>query len=172
MGQSTLDRWLALRRRERLAAAALAAALLVTSAVSFGLRWRQRLIDDARPQGMVVGVAGPDRLRVDLDGEVITAPLAGLAVPDAWAAQAERWLADQCLGRAVMLVRPRNGTRILTNAGWLVYTNGGLFVNEAALDQGLARPAGLTHDLSDWFERVAGWAEKKRRGGWADNPAE
>jgi len=162
-----INRWLGLQRRQRWLAVAAAGLLLVYTLTVFGVRWRQRMIDDRRPVGRVVAVAGPTALTVATVRGRIDAQLAGLHCPPNWAEASRRWLADHAGDRIVTLIRPRKRTGILTDAGWLVYTDSGLFLNERMVDQGYAVAADQpVHDLSPWFEQLADWARQAGRGQW------
>lgn len=159
---------MALRRRRRIAALIVVYIVIGWTMVRLVDRWAERVTDGRRLHGIVLAVTGPTTLQVQVDGKVMAAMLAGVGCPVAWEADAISWLERHCVDEAVMLVRPTDGTTILTDFGWLVYTDSGQFVNQAMVDQGFAVADSLGHDLSAWFSQLAEWAERKQRGRWSD----
>jgi len=169
MMRRPLDQWLTLRRRYRLIALIAATTVLAGTLIAFVVQWRDRLRDDERPHGRVVAVTGPLSIRVETAETILDVRLAGLNCPPAWQNATETYLAELVAGNAVMLIRPRHGTRIITDAGWLIYTDTGELLNQTLVNQGYATvDSALAHDLAEWFSMLEHWARQKRRGGWAD----
>jgi hypothetical protein len=159
---------MALRRRRRVAALIVVCVVVGWTMVRLIDHWAERVTDGRRRRGLVLAATGPKTLQVQVGDGPMAATLAGVACPEAWEGDAIAWLERHCAKEAVMLVRPTDGTTILTDIGWLVYTDAGRFVNEAMIDQGFAVADSPGHDLSAWFAQLAEWAERKKRGCWSD----